>query len=68
MNNKVYNAVLSGKSDNNIKFSDLCGLIIDIGFEFKRQKGSHRQYSNIGIREIINIQDDGGKAKAYQVE
>lgn len=67
MNKKVYNAVMSGKSDYNIKFSDLQNLIVDLDFQFKRQNGSHKIYYNEDIQEIMNIQKDGSKAKAYEV-
>ena len=42
MNQKIYNDVISGKADNNINFNDFCNLIIDLGFSFKGQKGSHK--------------------------
>ena len=67
MNQKVYEAVINGKSDNNIKFTDFKNLIIDLGFEFMRQNGSHEIYSNMKIQKSMNIQNDGSKAKAYQV-
>jgi len=68
MNKKVYDSVLSGKSDNNIKFTDFQKLIIDLGFVFRRQRSSHTMYFHDGINEFINIQKDGSKAKGYQVE
>ena len=68
MNSKVYDSVISGKSDNNISYSDFQNLILDLGFEYKRQKGSHTMYYHNGINEFMNIQKDGNKAKAYQVE
>jgi len=64
---KVYDVVLSGKSDNNIKYTDLQTLITDLGFIFERQRGSHAIYYHNGIDEFINIQPDGSKAKGYQV-
>ena len=68
MNKKVYESVISGKSDNNINYSDFQNLIVDLGFEYQRQKGSHTMYYHNGINEFMNIQRDGNKAKAYQVE
>lgn len=68
MDLKVYKLVNSGNSDNNIKYTDFQKLIIDLGFEFKRQKGSHTMYYNKDINAFMNIQKDGSKAKAYQVE
>ena len=67
MNEKLYKAVISGQSDNNINFNDFRNLIVDLGFEFKNQKGSHISYVNRSINEVMNIQADGNKAKAYQV-
>ncbi|MCL1786805.1 MAG: type II toxin-antitoxin system HicA family toxin [Defluviitaleaceae bacterium] len=67
MGDKIYGAVLSGQSDNNIKFTDLQRLIIDLGFAFERQKGSHILYYHAGLNEFLNIQPDGNKAKGYQV-
>lgn len=64
----MYNAVISGKSDNNVHFTDFQKLIIDLGFDFKRQRSSHTMYYHDGINEFMNIQRDGSKAKAYQVE
>lgn len=68
MNQKVYNAVMSGKSDNNIRFSDFRNLIVDLGFNFIRQNGSHRQYFHDEINAFMNIQNDSSKAKAYEVK
>ena len=68
MNSKVYDAVKSGTSDNKIKFNDFQNLIIDLGFTFRRQRGSHTMYYHNGVNAFLNIQKDGNKAKAYQVE
>jgi len=68
MNKKVYESVMSGKSDNNIKYTDFQNLIVNLGFELKRQKGSHRMYYHSLIKEFMNIQADGNKAKDYQVK
>ncbi len=67
MNQKTYNDVMSGKSDNNINFSDFRNLIVDLGFDFIRQTGSHKQYYNSSIDERMTIQNDKSKAKGYQV-
>ena len=68
MSKKTYNAVLSGTSDNNIRHSSFINLIINLRFLFVRQNGSHAVYHNADIREFMNVQKDGSKAKAYQVE
>ena len=58
--------ILSGKSDANIKFADLRSLLLDLGFA-ERTQGSHHIYSRPGVEELLNLQRDGNKAKAYQV-
>jgi hypothetical protein len=59
--------ILSGKSDANIKFVDLRSLLLDLGFA-ERTQGSHHIYSRPGVEELLNLQRDGNKAKAYQVK
>ncbi len=68
MANNTYDMVMSGKSDNNIRFNDFHNLIIDLGFTFKGQKGSHMSFYHNGINERMTIQKDGAKAKDYQVK
>lgn len=67
MNKKVYNDVISGKSDNNIHFNDLRKLLESLNFGY-RIKGDHFIYYRDDIPEIINIQPDGNKAKGYEVK
>ena len=67
MNEKIYKAIIEGKSDNNIKYTDFQNIIIGIGFKFMRHNGSHEIYRHNEIGERLNIQRDGSKAKAYQV-
>ncbi len=68
MANNTYDIVKSGKSDNNIRFNDFHKLIIDLGFTFKGQKGSHMSFYHSKINERMTIQKDGSKAKDYQVK
>ena len=51
-----------------IRFDDLV-KVCEHYFTFFRQKGSHRKYKT-GVRgdPLINLQEDHGKAKRYQVE
>lgn len=67
MANKAYEAVMSGKCDNNIKFSDLRKVLENAGFQC-RIKGDHFIYTRSDIADIVNIQPIGNKAKAYQVK
>ena len=58
--------ILRGASDANIAFDDLRHLLLRLGFE-ERKRGSHHVFRKQGIEEKINLQQDDGKAKAYQV-
>ena len=60
--------ILSGKSDKNLAFNDLCYVLERADFQFRSGKGSHRIYSKEGVLEIVNVQPRNGKAKPYQVK
>ena len=64
---KLLLAVLSGRRDNNILFADLQKLLELLGFSV-RVNGDHFIYWMDDIEEILNIQPNGNKAKAYQVK
>ena len=64
---KLLEKILTGRSDHNIKFSELCNLLTKLGFEV-RIKGSHHIYYKEGVLEIINIQEIDSHSKAYQVK
>ena len=64
---KLRQQILSGRSDKNINFDDLCNLLISYGFEM-RIRGSHHVFRKSGIDEKPNLQRDGNKAKPYQVK
>lgn len=60
-------------SASNLSFEEICRLAECYGWEFRRQKGSHCQYSNSKLTntqgEYMNFQPDkAGKAKMYQVK
>lgn len=54
-------------SPNNVRFADMQGLVEAFGFRFHRMSGSHYLYAHVGIKELVNLQERDGKAKAYQV-
>ena len=58
--------ILQGKSDANINFDELRHLLQWLGFE-ERTRGSHHIFRRDGVRELINLQREGSKAKVYQV-
>jgi predicted RNA binding protein YcfA (HicA-like mRNA interferase family) len=64
---KLILKILSGTSDANIQFEDLCSLLKHFGFEM-RVKGSHHIFRKEEVIEKINLQRAGDKAKPYQVK
>jgi hypothetical protein len=65
---KILAAILSGRSDANIVFADLCHLLERGGFRRRQGNGSHVIFYKADVEEIINLQPIGNKAKAYQVK
>ena len=63
---ELYLKILQGKSDANINFEELRQLLRWLGFD-ERTRGSHHLFRKSGVRELINLQREGGKAKVYQV-
>ncbi|MGB7512476.1 MAG: type II toxin-antitoxin system HicA family toxin [Pelodictyon phaeoclathratiforme] len=63
---KLILKILSGQSDTNIPFDDLCNLLQGAGFVM-RIRGSHHVFRKEGIEEMINLQREGNNAKPYQV-
>ncbi len=65
---KLLLRLLRGTSDNNIAFTELCQLLIHLGFG-ERIRGSHHIFTKVGVAEILNLQPkQDGKAKPYQVK
>lgn len=64
---KTLARMLSGSSDANIRFVDLCGLLKSLGFS-ERTRGRHHIFWKEGIPEILNLQPRDGKSKPYQVK
>lgn len=63
---KLLERILRGTSDANISFGELCLLLRRLGFD-ERIRGSHHIFVQEGVVEILNLQPQGAKAKAYQV-
>ena len=66
MNAKKLLAKLSN-SQTNVRFGDLVKLARAVGFQKKGGDGSHEGYAHPAVKEILNLQRDGGQAKPYQV-
>lgn len=64
---KLLLKILSGTSDANIQFKDLCNLLKDFGFEV-RIRSSHHIFRKEGMAGKINLQQEGNKSKPYQVK
>ena len=52
---KLLQRLLGGRSDANIRFSDLCNLLRSLGFK-ERTRGSHHVYVKDGVEDMINLQ------------
>jgi hypothetical protein len=63
---RLFQKILRGDSDANIPFRGLCQLLVKLEFD-ERIRGSHHLFSREAIEELINLQEDGAKAKPYQV-
>jgi predicted RNA binding protein YcfA (HicA-like mRNA interferase family) len=64
---KLLNQILSGRSDQNTTFSELCHILKRLGFD-ERIRGSHHIFTRADVEEILNLQPIGSKAKPYQVK
>jgi len=64
---KLITTILSGRSDQSIRFTELTHLLSVMGFD-ERIKGDHHIFYRQGIEEILNLQPKGSQAKAYQVK
>jgi len=63
---KLFTNILSGRSDQSIRFTELTHLLLAMGFN-ERIRGDHYIYYRQDIDEILNLQPKGSQAKAYQV-
>jgi hypothetical protein len=64
---KTLEAVMSGQSDANIRFSDACTMLQRLGYAPRETGGSHRIFVKAGC-EKINLQNNAGKLARYQVK
>lgn len=58
---------MRGANDANIPFSDLCVLLLQLGF-VDRVRGDHHIFARADVIEILNLQPKHGQAKPYQVK
>lgn len=63
---KILEIVLSGS--RNVSFNDFVKLLNDFGFILDRISGSHHIFKHSNVKELLNIQNVGGKVKPYQMK
>jgi len=51
----------------NVSFADIANLLQGFGFQEKRVSGSHHIFAHPDLPELLNLQEVGGEAKAYQI-
>lgn len=64
---RLLRRILARQAGANVRFGDLRGLLLRLGFE-ERIRGSHHIFVKDDIPDRINIQPRGGQVKAYQVQ
>ena len=64
---KLLTSILSGRSDQSIRFTELTHLLNAMGFN-ERINGDHHIFFRREIEEILNLQPKGSQAKSYQVK
>jgi len=65
-NKKILSKILQG--NKNIRFNEMTSLVKAYGFCLSRVSGSHHIFISRQVKEIVNIQNVGGKVKPYQVK
>jgi hypothetical protein len=50
-----------------LRFAELYRLAECFGWEYARQRGSHRLYKRAGAKALMNFQNVNGAANGYQV-
>lgn len=62
---KILEKVMSGQSNANITFDDMCYLLLKLGFTSRQRGGSHIIFQH--GTDFVNLQNFHGKIKGYQV-
>jgi hypothetical protein len=63
---KLYDSIISGRSDANIPSEQTVNMLAHLDFA-ERISGSHHVFAREGIEELIKLQEVEGKCKPYQV-
>jgi predicted RNA binding protein YcfA (HicA-like mRNA interferase family) len=51
----------------NLRFTEAVRLAEAFGFQLSRVRSSHHVFVHPTLRELVNLQEVGGRAKPYQV-
>ena len=62
---KVYEKLLAGS--RNVRFEDLCKVAKAFGYRLDRVSGSHHIFEHRRATRPLNLQEDRGQAKPYQI-
>jgi predicted RNA binding protein YcfA (HicA-like mRNA interferase family) len=62
---KLLEKVLAGSK--NIRFSEMVNLVETFGFRLARVNGSHHIFERSDVPALVNLQDQKGKVKLYQI-
>lgn len=62
---KIYQKLLAGS--HNIRFEDLCKVAKAFGYRLDRTSGSHHIFEHSEATRPLNLQNDRGQAKPYQI-
>jgi hypothetical protein len=60
-------AVVCPTNPQPLRFRKAVVLTEAFGFRLSRVSGSHHVFVHPGVRELVNLQDVNGQAKAYQI-
>lgn len=55
------------RGSKNVRFDELVTVVEAFGFRLSRVNGSHHIFTHPQIAELVNLQNNKGKAKPYQV-
>jgi len=55
------------RGSKNVRFDELVAVVEAFGFHLSRVNGSHHIFTHPQIPELVNLQNQRGKAKPYQV-
>jgi len=62
---RILQKALAGS--RNISFKEIVVLVEAFGFHLSRVNGSHHVFIHPRVQKVVNLQEENGKAKYYQV-